>query len=86
MVAWKLWVQKLVTETEGITRKHFEVTGGFLDYGDSFTGVCTCVKTYQTVHLNLCSLLFANYTSIKLFQIFLSSENCGFRNYENRLI
>lgn len=68
MVAWKLWVQKLVTEIEGITRKHFEVTGGFLILiMVSFTGICTCVKTYQIVHLNLCSLLFVNYTSIKLF-------------------
>lgn len=39
----------------------------YFDCGDDFS-VCTYAKTYQTIYaLNICSLLYVNYTSTKLF-------------------
>lgn len=31
--------------------------------------VCTYLKTYQTVHFSVCSLLYVNYISVKIFKL-----------------
>lgn len=54
-------------EDRGSDEGHEEMFGCdehvyYLACGVSFTNVCTYVKTYQNVYLNMCSLLYVKYS------------------------
>lgn len=54
---------------KGITKRHKEIWGdGYIRDLDHGHVKLTYVEVYQVVHFNALSLLFVNYTSIKLLE------------------